>query len=153
MFALRRSTNFGRVFALLLLRATNSSQGLEQDQIAETLTRNFNESVSVSTISRVLNQMIIGGYCNYTEEKGKRSKRKYYYAGTTKQLAIERIASQRKEGMKLIEMLKEIKKETLNANDNDQNSYLITSIDSLVTLYDVTFDLYMELEKKMKERL
>jgi DNA-binding transcriptional regulator GbsR (MarR family) len=153
MFALRRSKNFGRIFALILLKAKIPEQGLEQQEIAQIIRNNFNDTISVSTVSRILNKMLVGNYCNYTEEKGKRSKRKYFSSMDFKQLAIERLTNNIKEGEYLMNKLNEIKKEIATDQINDQNSNLVSSIDSLISVYSVILDLYEDFEKNLKSLL
>ncbi|MHA2224685.1 MAG: hypothetical protein ACXAC8_05750 [Candidatus Hodarchaeales archaeon] len=152
MFEIRRSFNFGRIFALMYLKARTKEKGLDQQQITTIINGNFPQKVSVSTVSRTLSKMVKSKYCDYTEESG-RGKRKYFAKTNFTDLAIERIQINIEEGRNLVRSLEEIA-EIIQAEDDPVNyRQLFETINELKTMYLVTQELYEDFLHRAQERL
>jgi DNA-binding transcriptional regulator GbsR (MarR family) len=152
MFALRRSKNFGRIFALLQLKAKTEKNGLDQHQIMNLLNNHFpeRENISVSTVSRTLSKMTQAEYCKYKE--GKRGKRKYYSHGSFKDLWEDRIEQNFREFEILITDLNKIKKNLLKEESQGDDD-LLNFLKDILMMYEAILELYQDFILMVKERL
>jgi len=142
IFELRRSYNFGRIFALFMLRARSAENGLDQQEIVNFFNTNFpKNSLSISTVSRILAKMEQGRYCDSIPGKGR--KRKYFAKMKFSQLTIERITYNIKEGEELIKNLQKLK-ESLPPEDKSNNPAFIEVLENLEQVYAIITDYYRE---------
>ena len=149
-----RSKNFGLVFALLQLKALNKEQGMDQETIQGYIETNF-KPVSVSTISRILNQLTSQEYCDSIEERTEdhgRKRLKFFRKGSFKKLFENRINYNILEFEGISNRLKMIKKSALNDNKSE-NKELLELIDYLNEFYTITKKIYERIKKMTQEEL
>ncbi|NHJ02950.1 MAG: hypothetical protein EAX86_12510 [Candidatus Heimdallarchaeota archaeon] len=140
IFEIRRSNNFGRIFALLTLKARFVENGLDQQEIVDYFNTNFpNNSISVSTVSRILAKMERSKYCESIPSQAR--KRKYFTQANFSQLTIERISYNIKEGEDLILKLQKLAN-NLTDDEKTKNPYLIDVIKNLEQVYEIITEYY-----------
>ena len=153
-FELRRSRNFGRIFALLSLKASTEEKGLDQQDIVKFINNNVKddkEKISISTVSRTLNKMEKSKYCSSTPSSGK-GRRKYYSGINFSKLAIDRIEVNVREGSNLLKELDNLKN-SLPSDDSDQFKEFIVLVDNLKQVYEVVTKYYEDLLLRITDRM
>ncbi len=151
IFELRRSNNFGRIFALFMLRARSEENGLDQQEIVNYFDTNFpKNSLSISTVSRILKKMEQGKYCDSSPSEGR--KRKYFAKVNFSQLTIERITYNIEEGENLIRNLQRLK-ESLPKEESSRNPGFIDMVENLEQVYEVITDFYKESLERVINKL
>ena len=161
VFQLRRSTNFGIIFALLCLKARTKETALDQQDIVNFINHNFKntnnskkDKISLSTVSRALNQMETDNYCLSTpskiiQGKGKtsgRGRRLYYTDSNFERLVIERLNANVKMGLKLITILTDLRNDAPSTKEFDEFREII---DNFKRVYEVTTKYYDEILAKI----
>ncbi|NHI94918.1 MAG: hypothetical protein EAX96_20685 [Candidatus Lokiarchaeota archaeon] len=149
-----RSKNFGLVFAILQLKALNEGQGLDQETIQGYIETNF-KPVSVSTISRILNQLTNQGYCDSIEERTEdhgRKRLKFFRKESFKKLFENRINYSILEFEGISTKLNLIKNDILKINNNE-NEELLELIDYLNEFYRISKKIYEQIKKMSQEEL
>ena len=157
VFELRRSQNFGRIFALLSLKANTEEKGLDQQEIVKYINNNFKEPksakdiISVSTVSRTLTKMEKSRYCSSTPSSGKGGRKYFCEVGFTK-LVLDRIEVNVREGEDLIKKLDDLKRDI--PSDGQENSKEFTKlIDHLKHVYEVISQYYDDLFQRISSEL
>ncbi|MHA2296393.1 MAG: hypothetical protein ACXAEU_08355 [Candidatus Hodarchaeales archaeon] len=144
LFAIHgRSKNFGRIFALLNLKARSPDTGLDQKQIAAYITQNFTP-VDVSTVSRILKKMEQQSFCNFKEEKhphSNRNRHRYFAKTSFKDLLIGRLHASIKEANGMIGELDKLKGK-VSDDETSKNQDLLELVYYLERLYNLSVKLY-----------
>ena len=152
VFELRRSQNFGRIFALLSLKADTEDKGLDQQEIVKYINMNFkNSKISVSTVSRTLTKMEKSRYCSSTPSSGKGGRKYFCEVGFTK-LVLDRIEVNVREGEDLIKKLGDLKRD-IPSEDQEKSKEFIQLIDHLKHVYEVISQYYDDLFQKISSEL
>ena len=165
VFQLRRSENFGLIFALLSLRARTKERALDQQDIVKFINLNFKKTndplkdkISLSTVSRTLNQMEMGNYCFSIPSqtiKGKnrvtgRGRRLYYSDSNFSKLVVDRLNANIEMGIKLIETLTSIRKDSPLREEFNEFREII---DDFKNVYEVTNEYYKDVLVKISKDL
>lgn len=152
VFELRRSQNFGRVFALLSLKANTEEKGLDQQEIGKYINMNFKESkISISTVSRTLTKMEKSRYCSSTPSSGKGGRKYFCEVGFTK-LVLDRIEVNVREGEDLIKKLDDLKRD-IPPDGQEKYEEFIHLIDHLKHVYEVISQYYDDLFQRISSEL
>ncbi|MHA2276847.1 MAG: hypothetical protein ACXAC2_13825 [Candidatus Kariarchaeaceae archaeon] len=157
VFELRRSHNFGRIFALLSLKANTEGKGLDQQEIVKYINMNFKDSknskdiISVSTVSRALTKMEKSKYCSSTPSSGKGGRKYFCEVGFSK-LVLDRIEVNVREGENLVQQLDNLKK-GISPDDHEKFKDFINHIDNLKQVYQVVSQYYDDLFQKISAEI
>ena len=154
VFELRRSRNFGRIFALISLKASTEEKGLDQQDIVKYINNNVNddkEKISLSTVSRTLTKMEKSKYCSSIPSSGK-GRRKYFSGINFSELALDRIRVNVREGSNLLNELDKLKNELPSDNSDEFNEF-ISLINSLAQVYEVVTQYYGDLLIRISDQL
>jgi len=154
LFTLRdRSKNFGIIFSLLILKASDEIQGLTQDQIVKCLEKNnIVTRISQSTVSRTLNQLEHNHYCQFIGENV-REKRKYFTKKSFHDLAFDLIQRNIQDGKHVITLMNNLAKEIpdeLKKKGEMQN--LLLKIEDIVDYFEFITQVYHDLLEQNKDR-
>jgi len=149
-FEKRRSYNFGRIFALLSLKADSIEKGLDQQQIFEIINSNFSENkLSISTVSRVLKSLEQSNYCESIPTENRR--RKYFTTSSFKELILTRLSQNFIEWKKLAEDLNKLK---ANISPEDtENASLLTLVSTFHLIYQIIVEDYEKLMSSISKRI
>jgi len=153
MFKIRgRSENFGRIFALITLRARTSDTALTQEAISRILSFNFpNSPVSVSTTFRSLTYLCENRYCDYRE--GYYKKREYFLVQhNITGLSVQRIKYQQDLVFQFLEELNEIKTKIMERGINDSNN-ILSLLNQFIDEYEVIGEIYKEFLIRIQKEL
>jgi DNA-binding PadR family transcriptional regulator len=148
-----RSKNFGFTFAILQLKAPDEADGLDQEMIQRYIETNFHP-VSISTISRILNQLTEQEYCDYVEERTHnygRKRMKFFRKTSLKKVLLDRIDYAIQEFDAISTQLEKIKADALT--DASNNSDLISLITYLQDVYSLSKKLYQRLQAMSESEL
>ena len=155
---MRRSKNFGRIFALLSLKANSEERGLDQQEISSYLNKNLRNKdkpttkkksvVSLSTISRTLNKMEQAKYCNSSPSSGRR---KYYTSVSFKQLTLDRMKYNIQETVEAVNELHKLQ-DRIFVDESKDNTVLLEVLDNLVVVYGALVENYQDLLDKFEEK-
>ncbi len=149
-FEIRRSYNFGRIFALLILRADTQEKGLDQQQILEKINSNFSKNkISISTVSRVLKSLELSNYCESIPTENRR--RKYFTTSSFKELTLMRLSQNFIEWKKFTEDLNLIKT-SISPKDTNSAS-MLTLVGTIHLIYQIIVEDYEKLLKSVSERI
>ena len=110
----------GKIYALLAYKANSQEKGMDQQQIAKLVDR------SVSTVSRLLNELETAGFCRYTEiinKSGKRE-RKYFMLSSTKEIAKKRFRILIEQNEWFIGELSKVNKLVSESGDTEEDVFL-----------------------------
>ncbi|MBD3404621.1 MAG: winged helix-turn-helix transcriptional regulator [Candidatus Lokiarchaeota archaeon] len=127
----------GQVYAILAYKARDADNGLTQQEIADIIDR------SVSTASRVLDQLSEMGFCGYIEEINPRGRRerKYYMSSSIKQIAVGRFFKLIKDNIKLENELSQIE-ESIPKSEKKENRPLIKHLNEMKESIQMLNSLY-----------
>lgn len=131
-----RSETQGKIFAYLLLRGNSEVNGLSQEDLAETVNR------SVSTVSRVLGDMVKGGLCTVKEainEKYRRENR-YYISKGVYELTKQRTNHRLHEAQSMISHLESLNQE-MDRDTEFRDDTLQIKIKEIISSYSIIVDL------------
>ncbi|WP_455463335.1 hypothetical protein [Candidatus Hodarchaeum mangrovi] len=154
LFTLReRSKNFGRIFSLLILKATEENHGLTQDQIVECLIKNgLVPNISQSTVSRTLKQLRKNQYCQSVGHNV-REKQKYFTKKSFHDLAFDLIQRNIVDGKKVIISMNDLKNEIPDElKDQSETQNLLFKIEDIVDYFEFITQVYLDLLEKNKDR-
>ncbi|MFX0092486.1 MAG: hypothetical protein ACFFBD_12050 [Candidatus Hodarchaeota archaeon] len=135
-----KSANYGRIFALLLLKARSPESGLDQQQIKMALTE-YIEKISVSTVSRTLADMEKSKLCKSEEETIYKARKKYYIERSLKRFSLEKMDRLKEDTVDFMEKIHKIKE-----NISVEESKEIENQRLLERIMEVNCTLQTELE-------
>lgn len=154
LFTLReRSKNFGKIFSLLILKATEENQGLSQNQIVDCLIENgLVTTISQSTVSRTLKLLQKNQYCQFVGDNV-REKFKYFTKKSFHNLAFDLIQRNIMEGKKVITSMNDLKNEIPDElKDQRETQNLLYKIEDIVDYFEFITHVYLDLLEKNKDR-
>lgn len=135
----------GQVYAILAYQARDSDNGLTQQEIADMIDR------SVSTASRVLDQLTDMGFCGYIEEINDRGRRerKYYMSSSIKEIAVGRFFKLIKDNIRLENDLNQIR-ESIPKSERKANRQLLQHLDEMkesIEMLNILYKRMIEISK------